>query len=125
MARIIIGTEENKIIETEGKLTFESFKDDNGEIQTRGQLAIHEYIEDIDKIETARYLLEGVSVYREVFGSEDFNILYEFEIGEGFDVIVKEEGLSDVRIKAIKKEEYKDEDSKKWESDYEWMLEMK
>lgn len=128
MAKLLIKTVTGEVIETEGKMTFESVKredEDGVHFETIGQLAIHEYISDIDEIESARYLLEGVDVYREIFGSDDFNILYEFKLEDGLDVTVKSECLTKEKIDQFKYEEYKDEDSKKWESDYGWMLETK
>ena len=129
MAKILITTGDGEIIETQGKMTFEAIKreDENGEsyFETIGQLAIHEYIADIEKIESARYILEGVDVYREVYGTDDFNILYEFRLIDGIDITVKESNMSAEKIKAIKLKEYNDEDCKEWEGEYEWMSEMK
>lgn len=129
MAKLLIKTVTGEVIETEGKMTFESIKreDETGDayFETVGHLAIHEYISDIDEIESARYLLQGVDVYREVFGSDDFNILYEFRLLDGLDVTIKTESLSADKIKKIKEEEYAEEDSKKWESEFGWMLETK
>ena len=86
---------------------------------------IDEYIEDIKEIESARYLLKDVDVYREVFGTDDFNILYEFRLLEDRGIIVKLGNMPDNKIREIKSEEYGDEMSKKWDGDYEWMSEMK
>ena len=113
MAKILITTGDGEVIETQGKMTFETIKkeDEHGDIyfETIGQLAIHEYIVDIDKIESARYLLENVDVYREVYGTDDFNILYEFQVNNyGWDI--KEDYLSEETIKAIEKEEYKNDE---------------
>ena len=113
MAKILITTGDGEVIETQGKMTFETIKkeDEHGDIyfETIGQLAIHEYIVDINKIESARYLLENVDVYREVYGTDDFNILYEFQVNNyGWDI--KEDYLSEETIKAIEKEEYKNDE---------------
>ena len=128
MAKILITTGDGEVIETQGKMTFETIKkeDEHGDIyfETIGQLAIHEYIVDIDKIESARYLLENVDVYREVYGTDDFNILYEFT-ANGIDVSVKESNMDKGKIDALRKKEYENEDCKDWEGDYEWISKMK
>ena len=128
MAKILITTGDGEVIETQGKMTFETIKkeDEHGDIyfETIGQLAIHEYIVDINKIESARYLLENVDVYREVYGTDDFNILYEFT-ANGIDVSVKESNMDKVKIDVLRKKEYENEDCKDWEGDYEWISKMK
>lgn len=128
MAKILITTGDGEVIETQGKMTFETIKkeDEHGDIyfETIGQLAIHEFIVDIDKIESARYLLENVDVYREVYGTDDFNILYEFT-ANGIDVSVKESNMDKGKIDVLRKKEYENEDCKDWEGDYEWISKMK
>ena len=128
MAKILITTGDGEVIETQGKMTFETIKkeDEDGDIyfETIGQLAIHEYIVDIDKIESARYLLENVDVYREVYGTDDFNILYEFT-ANGINVSVQESNMDKGKIDALRKKEYENEDCKDWEGDYEWISKMK
>ena len=128
MAKILITTGDGEVIETQGKMTFETIKkeDEHGDIyfETIGQLAIHEYIVDINKIESARYLLENVDVYREVYGTDDFNILYDFT-ANGIDVSVKESNMDKGKIDALRKKEYENEDCKDWEGDYEWISKMK
>lgn len=116
MAKITIKTGEGKTIKTQGRMTFQLDRLEDDSILCTGHLAIHEYIEDIETIETHRYKLSGVEVYREIFGSNDFNILYEFKLNEDEgDFVIKKETLSEEEIEAIKEEEYRDEDSNKWE----------
>ena len=128
MAKILITTGDGEVIETQGKMTFETIKkeDEHGDIyfETIGQLAIHEYIVDIDKIESARYLLENVDVYREVYGTDDFNILYEFT-ANGIDVSVKKSNMDKGKIDVLRKKEYENDDCKDREGDYEWISKMK
>jgi hypothetical protein len=127
MAKILITKENNEVIETQGKMTFETIKrfDEEGEVyfETIGQLAIHEYIDHIECIESARYLLKGVDVHREVYGTDDFNILYEFTLKEGTDVIIKEDKLNKEKIELLKQKEYSNEDCKEWEGEYSWISE--
>ena len=125
MAKILITKGNDEVIETQGKMTFETVKrfDEDGEVyfETIGQLAIHEYIDHIKCIESARYLLKGVDVYREVYGTDDFNILYEFRLEEGADVEIKESNLDEDKLQLLKLKEYSNEDCKEWEDDYSWI----
>ena len=74
-----------------------------------GQLTTHKYFEEITKIETDRFVLNNVEVTEETFGTNDFNILYEFQVNNyGWDI--KEDYLSEETIKAIEKEEYKNDE---------------
>lgn len=119
MAKLLITTDENKVIQVNGRMTFEVNKVENedGEITlvTSGQLSMHNYIEGIIGIESARYKLTNVDVIREVFGTNDFNILYEFVLTDGYDFEIKKDTLSDEAIKEIEREEYANDDSNKWE----------
>lgn len=124
MAKLLITTDEQEVIEVQGKMTFESIRNEEGKLDTYGQLVTHKYIDGIDQIESSRYILKTVNVLREVFGTNDFNILYEFKLDDGYEYYVKEETLSEEAIKKIQDEEYKDEDSNKWE-DKEWKSETK
>ena len=74
-----------------------------------GQLATHKYFEEITKIETDRFILENVEVTDETFGTNDFNILYEFEV-HNYGWTIKEDYLSEETIKKIELEEYKDDE---------------
>lgn len=122
MAKLIITTDEKEVIEVQGRMTFESIRNAEGKLDTYGQLVTHKYIDGIDKIESSRYILETVNVTREVFGTNDFNILYEFQLEDGYEYYVKEDVLTDEEIKKIQDEEYSEEDCKKWE-DKEWKSE--
>lgn len=119
MAKLLITTDENKAIEVKGRMTFEVNKveTEDGEITlvASGQLSMHNYIEGIIGIESARYKLTNVDIVREVFGTNDFNILYEFVLTDGYSYEIKEDTLSEEAIKEIEDEEYKDDDSNKWE----------
>ena len=119
MANIKITTSDNKKYEVKGDLTFEAtlIETENGEVlRTVGQMTTHKYIDDIVKIETHRYLLTGVKVYKETFGSDDFNILYEFIVN---DYTVKKgvTNLGNELIESIEADLYKNSTSKLWEGD--------
>lgn len=74
MARIKV----NEEYEVKGRLTVKRFISDNGEIIIAGTLATHYYFEEIDCLETFRYKVTGIEVMEEVFGSDDFDIVYNF-----------------------------------------------
>ena len=57
-----------------------------------GVLAIHDYEEEIYHIESERYILNGVSVYKESFASNEFMILYYFKADE---LVVKPDNVND------------------------------
>lgn len=118
MARLLITTEEGKEIRTNGHVTFEMEKVYSEELEediviTRGKLAIHEYIEDIYSIETDRYILIGIDVVKEVFGTNDYNILYEFTLTTNIGFAVKPEYLTDEQRQGIELEEYSEDEKHK------------
>lgn len=116
MANIRITSSDKKSYNEKGNLTFEAQKTVDNEIVITGRMTTHKYIEDIDKIETHRYILKGVDVFKEVFGSDDFDILYEF-IAKDYIVKNGETNLSNELIESIEKKMYELEDSKLWEGD--------
>lgn len=110
MANIII----NNRITAKGKLSVSRTLNENkdGFIIT-GAFASHLYYEDIKSLETNRFKVSGIQVYEEGFGSDDYNIIYNF-IADKFvlkDVI--EDGIGYIlyseEIKQIEDEMYKDE----------------
>lgn len=118
MSMIKITTEDNKEHLIKGRLTFrvEKVEDEHGNVEliTRGKMTTHYYFEDIKKIETDRYVLKDIDVYAEEFASNDFDILYNFLIDD-YDVKGGITNLSQEIISKIEEEEYKNEDSNKWE----------
>ena len=113
MAKIIITNDNNEEIQVEGRMTFKvskAIKEDGTDTMIcLGQLATHKYFEEITKIETDRFILENVEVTDETFGTNDFNILYEFEV-QNYGWTIKEDYLSEETIKKIELEEYKDDE---------------
>lgn len=43
-----------------------------------GIFATHLYFEEINKLDSERYILEEIEVHSEDFGTDDYNILYNF-----------------------------------------------
>lgn len=76
------------------------------EIITTGVLSIHDYIEDIHEIETERYIVSGVDVYKESFGTNDNSIYYHF-FADG--ISVKEEHVPDDVLWALEELELEKE----------------
>ncbi len=109
MAKLIITNDDNKEIKVEGKMTFKvskAIKEDGTETMICiGQLATHKYFEEITKIESDRFILENVEVTDEVFGTNDFNILYEFEV-HNYGWTIKEDYLCEEAIAEIEDKEY-------------------
>lgn len=66
----------NKII-VEGKMTVEQAAVDSV-LKVSGVFASETYIDDIKQLECERYIVTGVNVYAEVFGSEEPEIAYHF-----------------------------------------------
>lgn len=120
MAKIKITDGNNEVFEVNGRMTFKVSKAYNelGDetMVCLGQLTTHKYFEEIIKIETDRFLLENVEVTDETFGTNDFNILYDFQVND-FGWNVKDDYLSEEAINAIEKEEYHND-----EGDYYMML---
>lgn len=123
MAKLIITTDERKQYKVNGQVTFSDeliqLENNKKGIYISGKMTTHMYIDNIDRIETHRYILIGVKVIRETFGSNDFDILYEFEAN---DFIVKNgpTNLSNQLIEVIEMDIYKDEESDLWEGSDEW-----
>lgn len=120
MANIKITTGNNKVKKVKGRLTFETklIEDEEGkkEIVVQGQMTTHRYFEEIKKIETSRYILKGITVYNEVFGSEDFKILYNF-VAEDYAIKGGETNLDEKLIKDLEAKEFAQDDSTMWEGD--------
>lgn len=71
----------NNSIIVDGKFTIEIFADKNSKpttIYKRGIFETDKYIEEISSLENERYFINGIDVYKEIYGSEDDIISYEF-----------------------------------------------
>lgn len=110
MANIII----NNRISANGKLSVDRMLNETKDgFIIAGVFASHLYYEDIKSLESNRFKVSGVQVYKESFGSDDYNILYHFiadkfilkdamQDGIGFILYSKEMDM-------IENEMYKDE----------------
>ena len=50
----------------------------NGNVVVHGIFSTHDYIEELNTLESERYLLLGVKVFEETFGTNDYEITYDF-----------------------------------------------
>lgn len=121
MAKIIV----NDSLQVNGKLSFERslvnepFITSEGEEKIRqyfkieGVFSTHLYFDDIEKLETNRFELIDVEVYKEVFGSDDYNILYYFTAKDLEVLGYKQNGATYIlygeEMKMIEDEMYKNE----------------
>ena len=75
MANIII----NNRVSANGKLSVDRMLNETKDgFIIAGVFASHLYYEDIKSLESNRFKVSGVQVYKESFGSDDYNILYHF-----------------------------------------------
>lgn len=76
-----------------------------------GQLSTHKYCDDIHSIETDRYIIKDCIVCEEIFGSEDFDIVYKF-IADS--CIIKDDPISEAETSVIESKKYAYEESDKF-----------
>lgn len=76
-----------------------------------GVLATHLYLEDIKSLESSRYIVKDIEVYQESFGSDDYDIYYNFTAGVFKLKDVIKEGIGTIlysdEIEMIETEMYK------------------
>lgn len=90
-----------------GKLTIRRVLND-GELTILGSFATHYYFEEIKKLESFRYLITDIEVYEEVFGTDDFDILYNFK-AKNIDVKGGFTNLTESKIDTIHSNIYDEE----------------
>lgn len=74
MAKLVVNN-----FEVNGKLSFDrTINEARSGFIIQGVLSTHLYFEDIKEIETYRYKLSGITLFKESFGSDDYNIYYHF-----------------------------------------------
>lgn len=113
MAEIKVNTQ--KFVNGRMTIEREKLKDNTGDtfIVTKGIFTTHEYFEEINTLESERYLLQGIEVLKETFASNDYDIGYEFLVGN---LIVKEDYIPNEIKELIEAMEYEDEDKQHFHS---------
>ena len=69
----------NNELVVKGKVSITRKRTEENEIIIYGSFMTHIYYEEINTLETERYLITGIDVYEEMYGSDDYNIIYNFE----------------------------------------------
>lgn len=82
-----------------GVLTVKRYITEDNEIAIAGTFACHYYFEEIKKLETFRYSITGVEVKEEIFESDNFDIIYNFNAK----AIDNKQGLSNLTNEEISK----------------------
>ena len=75
----LVKVNDNQI--TEGKFSIEIWADTSSKpiiLHKRGVFETNIYIDEITSLENERYLVQGIQVYKEAFGSEEDTVSYEF-----------------------------------------------
>lgn len=110
MANIIV----NNKLTVKGKLTVNrTINEDKTGFIISGIFATHLYHEDIKSLETNRFFISGIEVFSESYGSDDYNINYNF-IAKNFKLKdIMDEGVGYIlyfdEMQEIEKEMYKNE----------------
>jgi hypothetical protein len=93
----------NEAFETYGLISF-TIKQVDGNLVREGMLKTHLYIEEINTLECDRFILDGINVFAESFGSTDPFVVYYFTF-ETYDTFYEElEYEEDDLIKLYNKE---------------------
>lgn len=88
-----------------GKLSVRRALNEEGKIVVSGSLATHYYFEEIETLRTHRLVLEGIEVYEELYGSDDFDIVYNF-VANSLDVINGFTFMNEKEVDVIHKKLY-------------------
>lgn len=74
----------NDKIWAKGEMTIQQQLVDN-KIIVSGIMELDRYIEDIEQIETKSFFISGVTITKEVFGTSERKVVYEF-VGKGLGI---------------------------------------
>ena len=83
-----------------------------------GMFTTHDYIEELDTIESERYLIQDINVYEETFGSNDYEISYEFVAGS---LTVKEDYIPE-KVKIVVEADLYQDENKEYFHSINWKL---
>ena len=88
-----------------GRVSIRRYKKEDGGISVEGSFATHYYFEEINSLESYRYLLTNIEVVEEVFGTDDFDIVYNF-VADNIEIKSDMSDLSTEEIIEIEKNIY-------------------
>ena len=112
----------NKDRFVEGKFTVKQRlvedKKGNGNVVVHGIFSTHDYIEELNTLESERYLLLGVKVFEETFGTNDYEITYEFTAES---LTIKDDYVPD-KVKAVVEADLYQDEAKEYFHSANWEI---
>lgn len=112
----------NKDRFVEGKFTVKQrlVEDEKGNdnVVVHGIFSTHDYIEELNTLESERYLLLGVKVFEETFGTNDYEITYEFTAES---LTIKDDYVPD-KVKAVVEADLYQDEAKEYFHSANWEI---
>lgn len=90
----------------------------NGNVVVHGIFSTHDYIEELNTLESERYLLLGVKVFEETFGTNDYEITYEFTAES---LTIKDDYVPD-KVKAVVEADLYQDEAKEYFHSVNWEI---
>ena len=90
----------------------------NGNVVVHGIFSTHDYIEELNTLESERYLLLGVKVFEETFGTNDYEITYEFTAES---LTIKDDYVPD-KVKAVVEADLYQDETKEYFHSANWEI---
>ena len=90
----------------------------NGNVVVHGIFSTHDYIEELNTLESERYLLLGVKVFEETFGTNDYEITYEFTAES---LTIKDDYVPD-KVKAVVEADLYQDEAKEYFNSANWEI---
>ena len=90
----------------------------NGNVVVHGIFSTHDYIEELNTLESERYLLIGVKVFEETFGTNDYEITYEFTAES---LTIKDDYVPD-KVKAVVEADLYQDEAKEYFHSVNWEI---
>lgn len=90
----------------------------NGNVVVHGIFSTHDYIEELNTLESERYLLLGVKVFEETFGTNDYEITYEFTAES---LTIKDDYIPD-KVKAVVEADLYQDEAKEYFHSANWEI---
>ena len=90
----------------------------NGNVVVHGIFSTHDYIEELNTLESERYLLLGIKVFEETFGTNDYEITYEFTAES---LTIKDDYVPD-KVKAVVEADLYQDEAKEYFHSANWEI---